>query len=481
MNNKIELSLEHYQYLVMLVFVIITNSLCTYSTNPFFHCSNLDSNIFQLLGDAVLDGKIPYVDVFDHKGPFIYFMNALGLSIDRSWGLFFLLNVNLFAVSIIWYKTCLLFNNSRWMALWCTVVGILLTHLYGASDNMSEFWALPYCSLVLYICIKHINDKSYRLSYKEELVIGGCVALAVMIRANTIISSLAYPLVLWLCHIKKKEWKNAFHLVIYAFLGFACTLLPFILWFYAKGGNEAVNELFFGTFMYNLEYAKNYDPIQASLLVFLRQFVRPFLFVVPLIFVAKKCKEHVLPIALACVFTILTTGKACYVHYLASFIPIIIIAISLFFKLPKNHRPIAFILPLIVLASYYKVIKGDFIGHYTSGDFTRYEERNNSFMRIVENNIFESERDSVWASDLDGAFDMLNAARIVPCNKVLLSFQLNISERLRNTTNYLETARPKWIVIRQKEVMGDFIRQNYEMVDSTKVPGIVNVKLLKRL
>ena len=37
--------------------------------------SYTDSSVFQYIGSSMLDGAVPYRDVFDHKGPLIYFIN----------------------------------------------------------------------------------------------------------------------------------------------------------------------------------------------------------------------------------------------------------------------------------------------------------------------------------------------------------------------------------------------------------------------
>ena len=54
--------------------------LCfSYSTSPVYFHDGYDSAVFQTMGLALLHGKLPYVDLFDHKGPVLYFINAFGL------------------------------------------------------------------------------------------------------------------------------------------------------------------------------------------------------------------------------------------------------------------------------------------------------------------------------------------------------------------------------------------------------------------
>src|SRR5512134_3348825 len=51
-----------------------------------------DSGVFLYVGWRLISGDIPYKDVWDHKPPLIYFVDALGLSItpDSLWGVWIL-------------------------------------------------------------------------------------------------------------------------------------------------------------------------------------------------------------------------------------------------------------------------------------------------------------------------------------------------------------------------------------------------------
>src|SRR5215216_6050838 len=51
-----------------------------------------DSGVFLYIGWRFLNGDIPYRDIWDHKPPLIYFVDALGLTITPHslWGVWFL-------------------------------------------------------------------------------------------------------------------------------------------------------------------------------------------------------------------------------------------------------------------------------------------------------------------------------------------------------------------------------------------------------
>ena len=55
----------------------------TFSASTSFRYSLLggDSSVFQVMGKYWLEGVVPYKDLFDHKGPIVYVVNALGYAI----------------------------------------------------------------------------------------------------------------------------------------------------------------------------------------------------------------------------------------------------------------------------------------------------------------------------------------------------------------------------------------------------------------
>ena len=61
------------------IFSFITILISCYSTSPLHKNSyGIDSPIFMNMGKGILNGDIPYRDLFDHKGPLIFYIDALG-------------------------------------------------------------------------------------------------------------------------------------------------------------------------------------------------------------------------------------------------------------------------------------------------------------------------------------------------------------------------------------------------------------------
>ena len=51
------------------------------STSPLYSDWGYDSAMFQTIGKYWAQGHLPYVELFDHKGPIIFFINALGYAL----------------------------------------------------------------------------------------------------------------------------------------------------------------------------------------------------------------------------------------------------------------------------------------------------------------------------------------------------------------------------------------------------------------
>src|SRR6266542_4018262 len=102
-----------------------------------------DSGVFLYVGWRFLNGGIPYRDVWDHKPPLIYFVDALGLKLSPNslWGVWFLQFIFIFFTILIIYR---LLNKEFgiYSAITGTIVLIsgLLTIL--ERGNITEEYAL---------------------------------------------------------------------------------------------------------------------------------------------------------------------------------------------------------------------------------------------------------------------------------------------------------------------------------------------------
>jgi hypothetical protein len=114
-----------------------------------------DSGIFLYFGQRILAGDVPFRDLWDHKPPLIFFIDALGLWLGNGslWGVwllevFSLLIAAFFAFHIIGNKNE---RNINFFTIGCMVLNLSLV-LEGG--NLTEEFALPFQLASLYFYLK---------------------------------------------------------------------------------------------------------------------------------------------------------------------------------------------------------------------------------------------------------------------------------------------------------------------------------------
>ncbi|MDO9299967.1 MAG: hypothetical protein Q7T89_01225, partial [Anaerolineales bacterium] len=94
------------------LFLILLTGLVLNLANPLFDKPSRDGGFFLYAGSQILDGKIPYLDFWDNKGPAIFYINALGLWLGGGsrWGVWAVEFLCIFGTFLILY--CAL--SKRW-------------------------------------------------------------------------------------------------------------------------------------------------------------------------------------------------------------------------------------------------------------------------------------------------------------------------------------------------------------------------------
>ena len=79
---------------IIVILILVVNSILFSMGSLFCPLSNRldfnDSAIYQYIGYLISQGKVPYVDVFDHKGIYFYFINTIRIFIITKSNLYIL-------------------------------------------------------------------------------------------------------------------------------------------------------------------------------------------------------------------------------------------------------------------------------------------------------------------------------------------------------------------------------------------------------
>ncbi len=221
--------------------------------------NNDDCMIFNTIGKFWEEGKVPYIDLFDHKGPLIFFINMLSWKFFHcEQGTLFFQIFSIFVMLIFLFKIAKLEVKSNWKCLFFTVITLLFLGLIYSGGNMTEEYCLPFITASLYFTLvylkKYVDDKVTKHSIKYAFVYGISFAVCFLTRVTNAVGICVGILLILIILIKEKEGKNIFENALGFLIGFLAIFVPFAVYFAKK---NAFYEMLEGTILFNLKYATN--------------------------------------------------------------------------------------------------------------------------------------------------------------------------------------------------------------------------------
>lgn len=233
-------SAKYFCYFFICSFLIL--SIC--STCSFlypFHTWD-DSNCFFTVGKSVWFGKVIYRDLFEQKGPLLYFIHSAAYLISKKTfiGIFlFEVIASTFFLFLCW-KTISLFTNEN-CGLFIPLIAVIIysSTSFKLGDSAEEF-CLPFLMYSFYASIKRIKENSI-FSNKELLLTGffsGCVLWIKFSLLGFYVGWIIIPVYLYAKKKMIKEIAISANLII---LGVFIATIPYIIYF---GINNAIKDWF---------------------------------------------------------------------------------------------------------------------------------------------------------------------------------------------------------------------------------------------
>ena len=157
-------------FLMILLITIGYQLLMAIPISPLGAYEGCDSLVFRQMGLAMLQDKVLYLDLFDHKGVIIYFINAFcQWLVPGRWGLFLFFCLYMAVVTYVWWLISSLLVKSKGV-IWPVVMGLFLYMIVLSDGNLSEEWSLLPISYSLYVFVRHfVEDR--KISSKEFFLI----------------------------------------------------------------------------------------------------------------------------------------------------------------------------------------------------------------------------------------------------------------------------------------------------------------------
>jgi hypothetical protein len=224
-----------------------------------------DSGVFLYAGWRFLNGDIPYRDVWDHKPPLIYFVDALGIALtpDSLWGVWALRFLFIFFTLFFIYK--LLdreFGIFAALAGAVTLTSGLLTIL--EKGNVTEEYALVFQALCLWLFVS-----AWRRDFplRASFWIGMLGGFAFNFKQTTIGIWITFGL--FLLAIRLLQRKFPFKDLLSLLAGWLVPSAVLILYLASQG---AFTDYWEQAFLYNFVYIGKHEGIRRLIPVFLKGF-----------------------------------------------------------------------------------------------------------------------------------------------------------------------------------------------------------------
>lgn len=334
-----------YSMLFLLISAFICLTFCQSPISPYY---TDDSSVYQYIGKQILEGKMPYRDIFDHKGPLIYLWHALGQFIHPLTGQYYLETIILFLALLFAFKLTNQHLKNNFLSFLIVILVFSTTPHIDTIGNTENLSLIP----IFYILYFYQTlQKKQKLPIKDYFLFGFTCQFLLLIKANYLIIPFCLTLQLLFYLIKNKKYQTLQNFIIFAFLGALNLSIIVISWLYI---NDALLPFYKDYFLFNLEYSTLHTKQQLIIETFntfikLPGIIISFILILLLLINLKKYSKNQKNIIITLITTylltfisLITTGNP-VTHYVFILYPItIILSAYLFMLIPNTSKKIPY-------------------------------------------------------------------------------------------------------------------------------------------
>lgn len=423
--------------LILLFFAVAFLIFSFCSNNSFLYAkfTSCDQSWYITMGNGFIHGKIPYRDMYEQKGPIVYFVYAIIVFLSGSvrnayFGAFIVEILILGAYMYLAYKFLNKFLNKYVSIIFAIISAIIIAdsiYLCGGGGAIEEYISPV---VMWFILIGYENIKGKALSKKQSLLIGFYLSLIFWSKYTMLLPILAVIIIWFIYKMIKKEYKETFTSIGYMMISFFALTLFILIFFLCFGALDDLFQCYFydNLFRYNdmiaisnstSYFTYKYAPLEYCLTL--------TLFILTAIFAVKN--KNILYLCMLYVFlTILSiVGKLNYYYLPITFLTPLTL-LSIYQALKYLHKLLK-VKQLTLRNKPYKIINSITIVvliavssvslYYTNiNSYTLAKDENSTAQSVVAQTIHSYDLDNPTLL----TFEMLdygfyNAANIVPTEK----------------------------------------------------------------
>ncbi|MDR0535690.1 MAG: hypothetical protein LBG65_05000 [Puniceicoccales bacterium] len=192
-----------------------------------------DASVFLNIGEGMHNGKVPYRDLFDHKGPLLYFIHYIGLFFGGRLGVWFMELALMFVTFFFSYRTALLVAG-RQPALWGIAAMAATTIGFYQWGDFPEEYGMAFISIAFFLFAGHLL-KNEPLTRWKSLAIGACFGAVLLLKPTLFPVWIVFGATIVTLGFIRGKYRDLVFYVVFFFLGTAAVITPFLLYLLLEG------------------------------------------------------------------------------------------------------------------------------------------------------------------------------------------------------------------------------------------------------
>ncbi len=479
--------------IIFVVFLSVSYVLLfSYSTSPLYpYCyggdSGGDSAHFMTVGKAWAAGRLPYRDMFDHKGPLIYFIDMVGfLLLGSKYGIAILQIIFMFfTFSSIWCISQLAHDSKTFGISVLVLSGIAMKVNYILGNTVEEY-CLPFLGWAFFLLFRFFQKPEHTHDWRWTVFYGVTAGVCLLTRATNVIPIVGGILTVCVMLIVGREFANLGQNAVAFVGGFVLTILPFTLYFLANG---SIGYAIYDIILFNVEYSRGVlpwfkDTGADTVIIFLKSFFLFYcIFFAGLIYFSKR--NWIM--GTTCIVTglleavVFMNNQAWSQYALVCLPQIAVLMCAVRSAIEDEDSSIRFVGIMFVCAIVMFTNMAFCERVITAKDAHRaYASEGKRDWSTLVKRIPAEERDSFVAYGENDVKDLYLITDTIPCYKYYMiqdfvsRFSKTLQEDIKMT---FDEGNAKWLLVdKESHTLDDLLQRRYSLFDENERYGLYKLK-----
>lgn len=496
MIKKIE---KKYKMVVFCFILALVSLLICSESSPLYPLNDwFDANIYFTVGKGMVNGFVPYLDLFDHKGPIIYLIYGIGSLISSSSFIgVFILEVISFTIFLYYiYKIIVVFCKEKFSYIILPVFTCLIvTSTAFVQGSSVEEFAFPLLSCGLYYLIEYY--KKQELSRIVYFVQGLFAGIILVLKFNLLGFWFGFMFFILIDLCLQEKFKDAIFNSLIFLSGMILPFAFFSIYFLINGAFDEFIYTYFGLnlFGYANEDISLIQMLKTGLVNFIDSLLNNslilfILFIGVFVFILNSSLKRRYKIMLSLTIIIMILGifggGRVYNYYLLFLLPLIIfslIGIAKYYKKVIDRGFNSKFKIILLVVFYISILLLTLYG----ANFRQnvFKPKSEMIQYKLANIINKEEDKSILNFGLD--LGVYFATDTIPNVKYyfLTNFDPNVfSDNLNSQKEYIMKGKTNFIVTISNNAFDDEINKKYKLIyqDQVVIEDFpYDVKLYKRV